>query len=185
MRRLLALAIATVTAFSLGACTTFQDIENGLSGLVGKDISHAINKLGYPAGERSVAGKKIYVWSTQNSGSYVMPQTNYNTGYVGGMPVSYTTTGYTTHSYNYACTIEIIVNKADTIETWQYSGNVGGCSHYASRLAMSGPQSEAERAAPSQQTSATEDGPKPISSKEMCKHLGCDWASQFIKDTTP
>lgn len=126
---------AVSVAGLVAGCSTFQDIEAGLAELKGKHISTAINRLGYPSNEQRIAGNKVYTWSTQNSGSYTMPQTNYGTGYVGTTPYNYTYTTYNTQNYNHFCTIKVIANDSDVILGSEYEGNIGGCGNYASRLA--------------------------------------------------
>ena len=120
--------IAVTFVFVATSCATFDNIEAGLNSLVGRDITDAINVLGYPDGEREVVGKKVYTWHTSQFGSYSLPRTSYDTGYVGSVPFSYTATTYTTQIYHYQCNIDLIVEDGWQIISWQLAGNVGGCS---------------------------------------------------------
>jgi hypothetical protein len=129
-----------VALLALSSCATFDNIKKGLSKLRGQHIQNAINVLGYPDRERTVAGRKIYSWHNKETGSYVTPHTNYNTGsaynpYLGSTSFNYTTTTYSTENYNHTCTIELVVDSSERIISSQYKGNVGGCQRYANRLA--------------------------------------------------
>jgi hypothetical protein len=100
------------------------NLEKGLKDLTGKDVSYAVQRLGYPSQEREMFGSKIYTWGTQSTGFASMPLMN-----------AYgTTAGYMPMSVNYQCKIEIITDASGKIQSWQYEGNPGGCSRYASAL---------------------------------------------------
>lgn len=99
-------------------------LENGLKDLTGKNVSYAVQRLGYPSQEREMFGNKIYTWGTQSTGFASMPLMNAQ-GY---------TAGYVPMNVNYQCKIEIISDMEGTIQSWQYEGNPGGCSRWANAL---------------------------------------------------
>jgi hypothetical protein len=115
---------AALCLFSFSAGCVMSRLENGLNDLPGKDISSAAQRLGYPSQEREMFGRKVYTWGTQSTGFASMPVTNAY-GY---------TAGFVPMAVNYQCRIEIIADTNGTIERWQYEGNAGGCSRYASAL---------------------------------------------------
>ncbi len=122
----------------VAGCSTFADIEAGLADLQGQHITAAVNELGYPTNKITVSGENVYTWSTQNSGSYTMPQNNIGYGYAGTVPFSYNYTTYQTQSYDYYCTITIVTDAQDIITKTGYEGNIGGCNRYSKRLAPKG-----------------------------------------------
>ena len=139
--------IVVTLGLLLGGCV-FQQLESGLNKMTGEDISYAVRIWGYPNAKREMFGKTIYIWSTQSSGSMVLPTTTYqpgttsttygtvgNTTYSGTTYTSgQTVTTYQTYNYNYNCTIELIVNSQGIIESWQYNGNAGGCGRFTRNL---------------------------------------------------
>lgn len=126
---------ALLAFFALASCQTFKDVEGGLNYLVGSHIKEAISVIGYPNNELNIAGDKVYVWQSSNSGSYTLPNHSTNTGYIGSTPFSYTEKTYETYQYNNNCEIRIITDQSDIIETWEYKGNQGGCTYYSKALA--------------------------------------------------
>jgi hypothetical protein len=160
-------------------CSTFDDMKKGLDHLNGQHIRTAISYLGYPNSQRVVAERKIYTWHNEDSGSYTVPNTNYNTGYIDGVPFNYTTTTNSTHNYNYACTIDLIVDDNERIISWQYNGDAGGCRSYSNRLATINPSSlpsTSTRTVPSSESpskspnSTTERTPKLDFSEQVYCH---------------
>ena len=109
-------------------------IQKKMQPLIGFPVSHVFEKLGLPDAEDEVAGLKFYVWGTQASGSYPLPQ--YNTGTIhspyGTSTYSYTT--YLQHSYNEFCQIRVFVDSLDRVTTYDFKGNEGGCSVFADQL---------------------------------------------------
>lgn len=123
----------------LCGCVTWAQMDAGLQRLHGRPLSAAIDRLGYPSGERDVAGMKLVTWSTRNSGTMYLPQT------ATGQATAYNPyTGYTTYTtttsylapmaYNYQCEITMHVNEGGIIVGTQYQGNMGGCSSYIKAL---------------------------------------------------
>lgn len=122
----------------LSACAT-ATLDEGLPKLQGRHIDTAIKYLGLPDNEQQIAGRKVYVWGHQNNGSYIRPVTTPTTytsySPYGGSYVTYgRNTSYVTESYNYTCTIKVVVNNKDIIQSSEYSGNEGGCQYYADGL---------------------------------------------------
>ena len=130
MRKLIVLV---VTAIGLSGCVA-QHLNEGLSKLTGQNIETAVATLGYPDGKREIMGKTIYIWHT--SQNTIMPMTTFNNTYgtVGNTPVYGTSTGTEFVPANLNCTIELVTNASDTIISWKWSGNMGGCQSYASSL---------------------------------------------------
>ena len=102
--------------------------------MIGQPASNVFEKLGLPHAEGEVAGRKFYVWATQDSGSILLPQQNTGTIYSGYRTSTYTYTTYVPMAYNHACRFRIFVNPEDRITTYDFEGNEGGCSTFANRL---------------------------------------------------
>ena len=119
----------------LTACAT-DTLSKGLPLLQGQHVDTAIKYIGLPDTEQVIAGRKVYIWGHQNSGSYVMPITT-PTSYTAYSPygVAYTASGtstsYVSQSYDYNCTIKMVTNKKDIIQSSEYEGNEGGCEYFA------------------------------------------------------
>jgi hypothetical protein len=73
---------------------------------VGQPVSTLFAKLGLPTAEQTIAGRKVYVWSTSN--------------FVEGT--------------NYGCKFRVNVDPQDVIVGGDRDGNNAGCSVFASRL---------------------------------------------------
>lgn len=122
------------TLIALAGCSTTEDLQAGLGELKGKPYQAAFAKLGFPDSEKTIAGHKVYGWSTQNSGSYSVPQFNTATSYVNGQAIY---TNYQTSkqvSYDYYCTVEVIVDASGIIAHTKFDGNIGGCETFAQRV---------------------------------------------------
>jgi hypothetical protein len=83
-----------------------RTLSERLPGYIGQPASALISRLGHPTAEQNIAGKKVYVWSTNQ--------------FIEGT--------------SYGCKIRVIVDAKDIVTTWDLDGNEGGCDHYASRL---------------------------------------------------
>jgi hypothetical protein len=125
MKRLIACCAALLTA-----CATAQ-LDAGLKGLVGENIHEAINRLGYPDGQRTVMGDTVYIWSTNRNVAMPMNTTTTTTGAVGTTPYYGTTTGMTFVPMTFACTVQIATDANGAIKSYQWEGNQGGCRRYA------------------------------------------------------
>lgn len=139
MKKIQVSVLCCLLIISLSACA-FDTLDKGLPRLKGEHIDTAINYLGMPDEEQQIAGRKVYVWGHQNSGSYTTPVTQNHSytayGYGGPYTARGTTTSYVTQNYNYVCTIKLIVNKKDIIQSSEYEGNEGGCEYFASGISQ-------------------------------------------------
>jgi hypothetical protein len=63
LRKPIAFTVTAACLF-LTACAG-QQINDGMNKLQGQPIGAAIAKLGIPTEERTVAGEKVYIWSTR------------------------------------------------------------------------------------------------------------------------
>lgn len=126
--------VAAVAVSALSACTTFSNMDKGLDALKGRPINEAFATLGMPNDERVIAGRKVYVWGNSFSMSMPTTQTTNVQGTFGTTPYmgSATTTAWKTSEYE--CTIRLFVDENERVETYDYSGNIGGCGSYSSRL---------------------------------------------------
>jgi hypothetical protein len=131
MRRLISLALGV---FALGGCSTFSNIEKGLTALEGRPIQAAFDRLGYPDGQMMVGSETVYTWGRSFTMNMPQYQTATTTGNVGSVPYSANTGYSTTVPMQMQCSIKVVADAAGNIKTWQYDGNMGGCSAYSSAL---------------------------------------------------
>lgn len=124
---------ALVLAITLAGCATFGQLEAGLTALIGRPESEAFNALGYPDGKQEFGGDTVYIWGRNQNTTMFMPSTQTTTAYVGMTPVYATTTSMQAIPMNYNCTVKIIVANG-VIKSWDYSGNLGGCTPYIRRI---------------------------------------------------
>jgi len=97
--------LAAVLLCLLVAGCAGETIKKGMDGLLGQPLSAAVARLGVPTDERTIAGQKVYIWSTRDF--YEGTETK--------------------------CQIRAIMN-GNVIGSWDYEGNEGQCQRYAARL---------------------------------------------------
>ena len=128
--------------FFLASCATFENIDYGLSQLKGQPVDRLISIIGYPDYDRTIAGRRLLVWNTNQNVTVTTPVTTYNTGSAnvygsGGYgygTYSGTSTTYVPTTVNYNCTITVEVDRRMRIVRHEVEGNIGGCERYASAL---------------------------------------------------
>jgi len=122
--------VATICLVLVAGCAT-QQLDTGLKGLIGRPVSEAVGRLGYPDSQREMMGDKLYVWSTSHTAVMPIMNTSTTTGNVGGMPVYGQTTGMTMVPMNANCLIQVAVTENGIIKSYQWRGNEMGCKMYA------------------------------------------------------
>ncbi|MNK33418.1 hypothetical protein D3C87_518990 [compost metagenome] len=157
----------------LAGCATWGQMDTGLSALHGRQLSTAVNVLGYPTAENRVAGMRQVMWSSSNSGVLYLPQTSttYGTAYGTGGYANYSaTTNYMAPmAFNHNCTITLRVSDQDVILGHQYQGNLGGCTPYIEALTRA---AKAQKAAVVPRPLPPEDGKTPMLEQQGA-YLGC------------
>lgn len=130
--------LVALSVFALAGCATWGQMKTGLDSLLDQPLSVAIDRIGYPTGEQTIAGRKLYRWGSSQQSAMYMPTSTTTTGSVGtGMtyrPFSATTYGGTYVPVNYNCEIILEVDSNDIIKRYQYNGNLGGCGPYIKAL---------------------------------------------------
>ena len=99
--------VTSVAAACILVAGCVGTIKEGMTRLEGRPLSAAIAKIGLPIEERTVAGKKVYIW-----GSIEMP---------------------TKAPKEKKCQIRATMN-GDLIESFDYQGDESLCQRYAERL---------------------------------------------------
>lgn len=121
----------------LSACVTDQ-LDTGFARLRGQPVSAAIDRLGVPTSERTLAGRHVYTWKTSQLVSTYQPSSNVTTGSIPGQngktKYSSTSIGGTTVQMNATCKIEIEVDDQELIRNSSYDGDVGACGKFAQAL---------------------------------------------------
>lgn len=129
---------AAAVAATLTGCVTFGQMNQGLDALVGQPLDTAVNVLGYPSGERTIAGRHLVQWGRSAQGFMPVVNTAQTFGTVaanrgwGSYSGTTTSTSYVPVSYN--CSITLQVDMTDRVSGYQYNGNIGGCGAYIKRL---------------------------------------------------
>jgi hypothetical protein len=130
--------IVTVVAVILSGCVTLDQFDRGLSALVGKPLTTATDVLGYPSGERNVAGMRLVQWGRSTSGymPITTPVQTYGTVTTpSGYGLYNATSNQTTYvPFSYQCSVTLRVNSAGTVIGYSYDGGVSGCKTYIERL---------------------------------------------------
>lgn len=120
--------LSTVTLFLfMVACSTFSNIDEGVSSLRGQNINSLISIIGLPSAEQNIAGRKIYVWDTSQTVSTTTAVPTYN-------PSGFSTYAYVPSSAQYVCTIKVVVDENDIIQSHELEGNIGGCERWSRRI---------------------------------------------------
>lgn len=119
-------------------CATWGQFDKGLDNLVGSPISAAIDRIGYPNTEQTIAGTKVYRWGRSSQGAIYTPTTSTTYGTVstarGFGTYSATTNGGYMTPVNYNCNLTLVVDENEIIRRYQYEGNLGGCQAYIKAL---------------------------------------------------
>lgn len=122
-----------IVLMALTGCV-MQQLDKGLTGLIGHNIRDATRYIGYPTDQRTSMGDTLYIWSVRGSGFMPMMSTTTANGAVGGMP--YYGQANTTNMVpvQVECTIQIATDQAGIIKTYQWYGSPVGCQGYAKAL---------------------------------------------------
>lgn len=127
------IAVIAIASLTLTGCMTAR-MNDGLNTMLGKPISYAVGRLGYPDGQREMMGDTLYVWSTNHQAVLPVYNASSTTGTVGGTPFYGTTSSMGLMRAQAYCTIQIAVTPQGLIKTYQWNGNPIGCRGYASAL---------------------------------------------------
>jgi len=128
-------ALVTV-AVALVGCVP-DDMDKGLNALMGQDIHAAIGRLGYPDGQRTVLGDKVYFWGFSRKFSPPVSSISTTSRMAGETPIYGTTTSTSGLPPILNCRIQITTDQNDIIKSSRWSGWIGslsGCAPYAQAL---------------------------------------------------
>lgn len=129
--------LLVVPVLMLSACVTDQ-LNNGFDRLRGQHLSAAINRLGVPTSERTIAGRHVYTWINSQLIANYQATNNFTKGKIGDDPkktgYSSTSFGGTTSQINATCKVEIEVDDRKIIQNATFDGDVGACEKYAASL---------------------------------------------------
>lgn len=127
-----------IALLPLVACTTTESLRTGWERMRGQPIDVAVDKLGVPQSERTIAGRHVYTWTA----SHTVPLYDQTVGVTTGsanLPAgqatysSLTTTGGLVPT-NLSCKIDIEVDRENVMRKLYYDGSIGGCSQFAEAL---------------------------------------------------
>ena len=128
------LIAALIFSFVLFGCSTFADIQGGLSAMVGKPVSTAIEVLGYPNSRMDIGSDEVYIWKVDQTGVVYVPQTLTTTGQVGSTNFSSLSTYSQAQIHQSVCTVRVISGRNGLIKSWDFSGNISGCESFSGSL---------------------------------------------------
>jgi hypothetical protein len=111
--------LATIVAMLL-ACATAR-LSNDVKPYIGRNIDELAARLGHPTGKRETTGDNVYVWSIDSEG--ILPT---------GSGVQGTATS--TMTVQLECTLEVTVNAASVIQSYQVEGSDAGCAAFRRHL---------------------------------------------------
>ena len=131
-RKFICFVIAGLTAGCNAGSPPTLDV--GLDALKGRSISKAIDVLGLPHSQTTIAGQQVYRWSVSRMVPNMMPTISQTTGYVGQTPVNMVSTGSVLSVGQATCDIRISTDARNIITNWSAEGNNAGCHVYRSRL---------------------------------------------------
>jgi hypothetical protein len=100
--------LAAIAAACLWVAACAGTVKEGMTRLQGQPLSVVIAKIGLPTDERTVAGKKVYIWGTPAQEPAKEPREK-------------------------KCQIQATMN-GDVIESFAYEGDESLCERYAARL---------------------------------------------------
>jgi hypothetical protein len=98
---------AAIAAMGMFVAACAGTVKEGMSRLQGQPLSVVIAKIGQPNDERTVAGKKVYIWGAPGPSEKEAKEKG--------------------------CQIRATMN-GDVIETFDYQGDEKLCQRYAARL---------------------------------------------------
>ena len=138
--------IVLLTCLLISGCAT-KAMQDNLHYLQGKDIEVAIYYLGIPDNQFEIKDHDVYIWSHQNSGSYVTPVTNtsdyhgnsvhHGYGVFGGFGTTFgsvSTTSYVNQGYNHFCTIKALTDRQNIVQQISFDGNDAGCRVFSNSM---------------------------------------------------
>jgi hypothetical protein len=129
--------ICVIPVLMLTACVTDQ-LNSGFDRIRGQHLSVAINRLGVPTSERTIAGRHVYSWINSQLITNYQATNNFTKGKIGNDPkksdYSGTSFGGTTSQINATCKIEMEVDDQKFIRNATYDGDIGACEKYAALL---------------------------------------------------
>lgn len=108
--------IAVFAAIALLAGCATQRLNSGLQKVIGEPVDVLVSAWGYPADERQIMGRTLYIWSN-DGGAMAVPM------YGGGV-----------FAARLQCQVQVSVNEQRVVTSYQWSGNNGGCAPFARRL---------------------------------------------------
>jgi hypothetical protein len=132
------ICVSIALAVALTGCATWGQFDAGLHTLVGQPLSTATDVLGYPTGEREIAGLHLVQWGRSSQGfvPITMPVHSYGTvsgpGGFGSFSSTSSQTSFVPVHYN--CSITLRVDSTNVVTGYNYEGNLGGCGSYIKRL---------------------------------------------------
>lgn len=108
---------AVVFSVAVAGCATTGSIQKNLqTKYVGQPIGVAIDDLGFPAGDRWVAGRHVYTWTTGRTLPDLTTLSNGQTVMRG--------------SSSYSCTLDLEVNDTNKVINFNFSGQMAACAAF-------------------------------------------------------
>lgn len=126
----------------VASCSTFEDIDEGVSRLYGQPVDNLIAIIGFPDQERTIAGRRLLVWSTTEQVTVFRPVTTRSSGraevesFRGEVQANFERdeTSFVPVLETRECTIRVQVDPSERIVFHDLRGDLAGCEGYARRI---------------------------------------------------
>lgn len=125
---------------SIAACSTVKYVNKQLVAFEGKHVHALINAIGFPNHEQILAGRKVFVWSSDDTTNSIVPvfSTTQGVAVVNGTSLTnrvagtykQSTTTYVPTVTRNSCTITVEVDQAGIILNSRTRGTRRGCKIY-------------------------------------------------------
>ncbi|MFM0739219.1 hypothetical protein PQQ51_18430 [Paraburkholderia xenovorans] len=126
-----------LTLLPLAACVGNQ-LDTGWQRLRGQPLSMAVDRLGVPNSDRTLAGRHVYTWTTSQTVSTYQASSSFTTANAsrgsGGGHYTANTFGGTMVPTNVSCKIDIEVDSRDVMTNMSYDGTISACARYAQAM---------------------------------------------------
>jgi len=115
--------ISFFSLIALSSCSSTKTMNGIMSSWVGSNIDQVIDQWGFPNEEKSINGRKVFIW--HHSKQYYLPQTSSTTGTVNPYTGSFNATTYggggqTIFGY---CDRTLEVDDKKVVKSWEWRGN--------------------------------------------------------------
>ncbi|MEH6474687.1 MAG: hypothetical protein V7727_03310 [Sneathiella sp.] len=132
--------VITILLFLVAACSTVKYVNKQLVAVEGQHIDVLIDIIGFPNREQVIAGRKAYIWNSEDTVNSIAPvfSTTQGSAVINSNSLNNRTTGtynqsttaYVPTTRRNSCTITVEVDQVGTILSSRTHGTRRGCKRY-------------------------------------------------------